>query len=371
MSDRLRPPAALPRPSLNGYDIVSTLGAGSFGKVCRVIRRKDGALFAMKIVLKSNLGNESDWARFQREIDVMHGINHPNVVRLYDFFEKDDSFHLVMDLCNDGELTNYIIKNDKLAEPTAAVIFSQIVSAIAACHAHGVAHRDLKPENILIAKFPTIKVADFGLCGFHSTGQLMSTFCGSPAYAAPECLRRQDYDGTKSDLWSLGVVLYVMVTGCHPWDLTNYGAMIRQITSADFKVPGFVSPSCRELIRGLVQVDPDSRTPLDQIPKHPWLRLVPPAKGIGRTIAPMLPPIAMARGSSYSNLLSTRSQPREPFQIVSPFEATQVTTIPELPAEESQLRRSTCTPLLLAGLATISQGRRASMGAVSKYSSRR
>jgi serine/threonine protein kinase len=355
---------------VNGYDIVSTLGSGSFGKVCRVLRRKDGALFAMKIVPKSNLGNEADWARFQREVDVMHGLKHPNIIQLHDFFENGDSFHLVIDLCNDGELTNYIIKNDKLTEPTAVTIFSQIVSAIGACHANGVAHRDLKPENILIAKFPTIKVADFGLCGFHSTGELMNTFCGSPAYAAPECLMRQEYDGTKSDLWSLGVILYVMVTGCHPWDITNTSTMIRQIMSAEFTVPASVSPACREMIRGLIQVNPDARTPVSQLARHAWFRLASQTKGLGRTGGPNLPSLAMPHGHSSSNLLSARSKDRDPFQILSPFEAPSITPIAEQGGEGILPRQSPPTPLVLAGLATIARGRRASIGAMAKYSSK-
>jgi serine/threonine protein kinase len=137
--------------------------------------------------------------------------------------------------------------------------------------------------------------------------------------------------------------------------------MIRQITTADFKIPAFVSAACRELIRGLIQVDPDARTPIDQLQKHQWLKVASQAKALRSA------PIEMARGSSYSNLLSARSKAREPFQIVSPFEAP----VQDPPSEQGPPRTSPRTPLGIAGLATISQSRRASVGSMTKYSARK
>ena len=126
-----------------------------------------------------------------------------------------------------GELFDYIVDHDKLDEPTAAIVFQQIVDAIAYCHSFGVAHRDLKPENVLIIKFPHVKIADFGLCGYISAQQMMKTFCGSPCYCSPECLSKLDYDGRKSDIWSLGVLLYTMVTGQIPWNIMNTKMIIK------------------------------------------------------------------------------------------------------------------------------------------------
>jgi serine/threonine protein kinase len=147
--------------------------------------------------------------------------------------------------------------------------------------------------------------------------------------------------------------------------------MVRQIASADFKIPTFLSPAFRELIRGLIQVDPDARTPIDQILKHPWLKVASQAKALSRPGGGLPPigmaPIGMARGGSYSNLLSARSKPRDPFQIVSPFEEP----IQELPEEQGPPRASARTPLGVAGLTTIAHSRRASMGSLTKYSARK
>jgi serine/threonine protein kinase len=319
MAGRHRGIPALPRPPLplhnttNGYQILANVGSGAFSKVFRVSRQKDSMQFAMKVVSKSILGTEKDWDRFQREIDVMHGLDHPNIVRLHDFFEQGDSFYLIMDLCHDGELTDLIIRNDKLNEPIAALMFRQIVAAIMYCHANGVAHRDLKPENIFISKFPTVKVGDFGLCGFQEQGRLMSTFCGSRAYAAPECLLGQEYDGRKSDRWSLGVILYAMVTGRHPWDLSNHATMMRQILSVDFTLPDWISSDCREVILALMELDPDKRKPLDELLNHPWFNVASQAKVASR-VGGLSPEITTLPALNFT---SRRSKS---FEIVSPFE---------------------------------------------------
>jgi serine/threonine protein kinase len=367
MTARSRALPPLPRPSasarhlINGYEITGALGSGAFGKVFRALRQRDGVVFAMKVVPKASLGTEQDWARFQREVDAMHGLDHPNIVRLHDFFELSDSFHLVMDFCQDGELTNYIIKNEKLNEPTAALIFTQIVAAVAFCHAHGVAHRDLKPENVFIAKLPVVKVGDFGLCGFQEKERLMSTFCGSPSYTAPECLAMHDYDGPMADRWSLGVILYVMVTGRHPWDLRNHGVMMRQILSADFTIPATVSAACREVISALIKVDPQARMPLDQVLQHPWFKVASQAKILSRAGAQAALTFPTRLTNSSSNLLTLRERERSgAFEIVSPFGDK------ELPRIEQGHGRlpSGRTRLSLAGMATLSHTRRGSVGSV-------
>ncbi|EAY15209.1 CAMK family protein kinase [Trichomonas vaginalis G3] len=210
--------------------------------------------------------------RFQREIDTTSGLKHKNIVNLHDFFWEDNNFYLILDYCQNGELMDYIIKNKKIAEPTAALIFEQMVSAIAYCHSFGVAHRDLKPENVLFEKFPLVKVSDFGLCGYMEESKLMQTFCGSPCYSAPECLRQYAYDGQKSDIWSLGVNLYLMVTGMHPWNVTNINVMLREILDCTYTIPKDVSAECRDLISKILVLEPEKRLTIDQIIKHPWLK---------------------------------------------------------------------------------------------------
>ena len=258
---------------IHGYRVIRDIGQGAFATVYKVQRVDDDEIFAMKVVKKSNLGSSDDIVRFQREIDSMTILRHENIVQLHDFFSDENNFYLVIDYCPNGELSDFIAKNGKINENTAALLFQQIASAISYCHSYGVAHRDLKPQNILIQKFPFVKIADFGLCGYVRENDLMKTFCGSPAFAAPECLSRTNYDGRKSDIWSLGVILFVMVTGEFPWNLSNTGIMIQQILKAEFKVPPFVSQTCKDLITSMMKENPNERISMEDILKHPFLKL--------------------------------------------------------------------------------------------------
>jgi serine/threonine protein kinase len=280
------------------YDIGEELGHGAFSHVCIATNSETGSTHAIKIFSKSNLANEEYVTRFQREIDTMAHLRHDNLVALYDFFWDDENFYLILDLCRGGELFDYIANHDRISEPTAALIFQQVVSAIAYCHASRVAHRDLKPENVLIVSWPHVKVADFGLCGFLSESQLMRTFCGSPCYCAPECLSRLRYDGRQSDIWSLGVMLFTIVTGEHPWTVTNASLMLRQILKAAFTIPAHVSQSCRELIQSMMKVIPAERITMEGILQHPWLKLGDGAdayQSIPRPVldAPLPPPMSV------------------------------------------------------------------------------
>jgi serine/threonine protein kinase len=254
------------------------------------VNLKTNVEYACKIFPKEQLANDGDQSRFQREIDIMAFLKHDNMVALHDFFWDDENFYLILDFCSGGELFDYIAEHDRLDEPTAALVFQQIVSAVAYCHSFGVAHRDLKPENVLILDFPHIKVADFGLCGFISEQTMMRTFCGSPCYCSPECLCRIEYDGRKSDIWSLGVILFTMVTGEHPWNVTNTSIMLRQILKGTYTVPGFVSPDCKNLICSMMRVTPSERLSMERILEHPWLKL---ADSVTRKLAFRPPELVM------------------------------------------------------------------------------
>ena len=127
-------------------------------------------------------------------------------------------------------------------------------------------------SNVLFDKFPHVKVTDFGLCGYINSSKLMSTFCGSPCYSAPECLYHHDYDGQKSDIWSMGVILYLMVVGTHPWNVHNINLMMKDIVTCNYKVPKEVSPDCKDLIEKILVYEPTQRLSVEQILKHPWLK---------------------------------------------------------------------------------------------------
>ena len=154
--------------------MLQELGSGAFSTVYKVESSDDDR--------KSNMANDEDIDRFQRELDSMAYLRHPNIVQLHDFFSDADNFYLVLDYCAHGELYDYMVKNGKIQEPTAALLMQQTISAIAYCHSCGVAHRDLKPQNILIDKFPAIKVSDFGLCGYIEDRKLMQTLTVSEQF---------------------------------------------------------------------------------------------------------------------------------------------------------------------------------------------
>ena len=268
--DQVRP--VIPR-SVRHYKLTTTLGHGAFSTVVKAINTVNNKTYACKVMDKCVIEDERDRDMFQREIDAMAFMRHPSLVALRDFFWDDKNYYMIMDLCCGGELFDYIVEHERLDEPSAAYLFKQIVQAVKYCHQLGVAHRDLKPENILIKKFPVIKLTDFGLCGFMNEEKTLQTFCGSPCYCSPECLERVGYDGHKSDVWSLGVILFAMVTGEHPWNILNMSIMLRQILTGSYTYPGYVSPLCRDLIDSMLVVDPRDRATIERVERHPWLRL--------------------------------------------------------------------------------------------------
>jgi serine/threonine protein kinase len=257
---------------IGDYELGEELGEGAFARVFKGTHTKTQQNYAVKVVEKSRISTDAERDRFQREINAMAYLKHPNVVTLRDFLWDEERYFLIMDYCPGGTLFEYIVSKEKIDEPMAALILEQMIAALAYCHSYGVAHRDLKPENVMIDKFPLVKVADFGLCGFMGS-DLMKTFCGSPCYCAPECVCRIQYDGRKSDVWSLGVVLYAAVTGNHPWNTQNVSKMLRQITKGAYIIPTAVSPQCRELIAAMLKVEPLHRLTLEQILAHPWMKL--------------------------------------------------------------------------------------------------
>lgn len=307
--------------SLSDYQILEETGEGSFSKVYKVRNIKNNEVYALKSYPKEKLVDEGDGEAIQREINAMAFLRHPCVVALHDFFFDEQNFYLILDYCKGGELFDYICSNDKLDEITASFVFKQIAEAINYCHSFGVAHRDLKPENILIDKFPYIKISDFGLCGYINESSLMKTFCGSPSYCSPECLCRIQYDGRKSDIWSMGIILYEMVTGDHPWNVTNTTQMLRQILKAEFKIPSFVSLECQNLIYNLIRTDPNERFTISEILDHPWMQLAK-KKSLPKNLPlidlpnPPLNPPSIEEISSASAHNTERSE----FGIYSPFE---------------------------------------------------
>ena len=203
----------------------------------------------------------------------MKMFNHPHIVRLYEVMETNRNVCLVMEHAAGGELFDYILTHGRLSENDGRHFFRQIVSAIDFCHRKQVIHRDLKVENLLLdEKCRNVKLADFGFSNHYAEGRLLRTWCGSPPYAAPELFQGKPYSGPQVDLWSLGVVLYVLITGSLPFDGDTVAKLKAKVLAGDYRMPYFVSFECCDLVSRLLVVDPDMRIGLDRIKEHPWYK---------------------------------------------------------------------------------------------------
>lgn len=264
------------------------LGSGQFGTVRRCTETATGAQFACKTLLKSRLVTEADREEVRREVCLMRrAAGDAGVAQLRAVFEDASAVHLVMELCEGGELFDELVRRGRLAETDAAQVFQQIVAAVAHCHSRGVLHRDLKPENILLASAPSAsprgarahpqrivtKIADFGLALALNQGETARGVAGSPFYIAPEVLTGEY--GLAADVWSLGVILYILLSGVPPFWGPNDTAVFVQVLrgEVDFAEPAWaqVSADAKALIRALLQKDPAGRPSAADVLAHPWI----------------------------------------------------------------------------------------------------
>ena len=344
MNDTIVPPR-----QIHQYAIGSQIGQGAYASVFKAFNKENRRSYAIKIIPKKNLHNHEEAERFQSEINASVFIRHDNIVAVHDFFWDDDYYYMVQDLCSGGDLFHYIKKVKQIEEPSAAYLFQQICTAVSFIHSYDVAHRDLKPENVLIDKFPRLKVADFGICGYVSEDSLMKSFVGSPSYSSPECLSKIEYDGKISDVWSLGVILFVMVTGNSPWN-QNTPQMIHQIQSADFYIPEELSLDCQDLIKRMMVVSPNDRINLEEVLSHPFFEkasssnLKMPAKLVVPKGQPSLPRLSGFSLREIAEIAKNDAQCKdESHGIVSPFESYKEDTeeeSEEIPLTSSFKRKS-------------------------------
>lgn len=211
--------------------------------------------------------------KLHREIDIMKSVgSHTNVVRLYQVMYSDRHVMLVTEYCEGGELFEQLVTKGRLSERSSRYYFHQIIDAVKYLHSKGIVHRDLKAENLLLTSdFKCVKLADFGFSNYYSNQSFLATWCGSPPYAAPELFEGKQYNGPKADIWSLGVVLYVLVCGSLPFDGNTLQLLKMRVLSGKFRIPYFMSRDCEHLIRHMLVIDPDKRFSLQQIKQHRWM----------------------------------------------------------------------------------------------------
>ncbi|XP_045245294.2 serine/threonine-protein kinase SIK1 isoform X4 [Macaca fascicularis] len=256
------------------YDIERTLGKGNFAVVKLARHRVTKTQVAIKIIDKTRL-DSSNLEKIYREVQLMKLLNHPHIIKLYQVMETKDMLYIVTEFAKNGEMFDYLTSNGHLSENEARKKFWQILSAVEYCHDHHIVHRDLKTENLLLDGNMDIKLADFGFGNFYKSGEPLSTWCGSPPYAAPEVFEGKEYEGPQLDIWNLGVVLYVLVCGSLPFDGPNLPMLRQRVLEGRFRIPFFMSQDCESLIRRMLVVDPARRITIAQIRQHRWMRAEP------------------------------------------------------------------------------------------------
>uniref|UniRef100_A0A673B2A3 non-specific serine/threonine protein kinase n=1 Tax=Sphaeramia orbicularis TaxID=375764 RepID=A0A673B2A3_9TELE len=272
---RVRP--CLGRPLQVGfYEIIRTLGKGNFAVVKLAKHKVTKTQVAIKIIDKTRL-NPSNLEKIYREVQIMKLLNHPHIIKLYQVMETKDMLYIVTEYAKNGEMFDHLTSNGRMSEDEARKKFWQILTAVDYCHRHHIVHRDLKTENLLLDANMNIKLADFGFGNFYNAGEPLSTWCGSPPYAAPEVFEGKEYEGPQLDIWSLGVVLYVLVCGSLPFDGPSLPALRQRVTEGRFRIPFFMSQDCENLIRKMLVVDPAKRITVAQIKQHRWMLADPTA----------------------------------------------------------------------------------------------
>ncbi|XP_076910715.1 CBL-interacting protein kinase 2-like [Bidens hawaiensis] len=256
------------------YELGKLLGQGNFAKVYHGKNIETGVNVAIKIIDKSKVMKVGMMNQIKREIAVMKLIKHPNVVRLYEVMASKTKIYFVLEYVKGGELFDKVAKG-KLKEDAARKYFQQLISAISYCHNQGVYHQDLKLENLLLDDEGNLKVSDFGLSALIDTKRrdgLLHTSCGTPAYVVPEVIRHKGYDGAKADVWSCGVVLFVLLAGFLPFHDSNVMEMYRKIARSEFKYPNWFPSEARKLVPKMLDPNPKTRISVLKIMENSWFK---------------------------------------------------------------------------------------------------
>uniref|UniRef100_A0A674DNG3 non-specific serine/threonine protein kinase n=1 Tax=Salmo trutta TaxID=8032 RepID=A0A674DNG3_SALTR len=263
---RTRNSGADEQPHVGNYRLLKTIGKGNFAKV----------KLARHILTGREVRGETRPAAGQalfREVRIMKLLNHPNIVKLFEVIETERTLYLVMEYASGGEVFDYLVAHGRMKEKEARAKFRQIVSAVQYCHQKHIVHRDLKAENLLLDADMNIKIADFGFSNEFTMGNKLDTFCGSPPYAAPELFQGKKYDGPEVDVWSLGVILYTLVSGSLPFDGQNLKELRERVLRGKYRIPFYMSTDCENLLKRFLVLNPAKRGTFEQIMKDRWINV--------------------------------------------------------------------------------------------------
>jgi len=257
---------------LDNYTIIKTIGTGSSAVVKLAQRKGTGEKVAIKIIDRRTL-DHLGLKRVGQEISVWENLEHPGIIQLYEVIVTDRYFCFVCEYAARGDLLEHVRANGRLKGETAKRLCAQLVAAVDYCHSQGVVHRDLKLENVLLDSHGNAKIADWGFGRFYpvDASSRIKEWCGSPPYAAPEIFLGKPYVGPDIDIWSLGVVMYGVVTGKLPFDSETFDGVCAKVISGMFTVPYFMSLECEHLVRGMLSKNLARRFCIQQIKMHVWL----------------------------------------------------------------------------------------------------
>ncbi|EKM53311.1 uncharacterized protein PHACADRAFT_147744 [Phanerochaete carnosa HHB-10118-sp] len=275
---------------IGNYTLGKAIGEGAYGKVRLGVHRLTGTRVAIKQIPKAMS------ASLTREIHHHRQLHHPHVTQLYEVIATENYIWLVTELCSGGELFDYLAEKGRLSEDETRMVFGQLCLAVAYIHEKGIIHRDLKLENVLLDEHCRVKLGDFGFTREFDRGTLLETFCGTTGYASPEMLQSQKYLGPEVDIWSLGVILYTLLTGMLPFDDDDDDVMRTKVIKGVFEDPEWLSDEARDLIKNILVVEPSKRLSIAHILSHSWFS---PHQSL-----PSFPPILSGSGAAASRSAS-------------------------------------------------------------------
>jgi len=259
------------------YEIKQELGRGAFSVVVHGIHKRTKQEVAIKIINKKELGKDYE-KNLTTEVDILKRVDHPSIIGLLEIHETQEKLYLVMELVTGGELFDKIVEKGSYSEADAATVVRQIVSAVQYLHGIGIVHRDLKPENLLLRKVGdhlSVSITDFGLSKIVGQQTMMMTACGTPSYVAPEVLHATGY-GEGVDMWSIGVITYILLCGFPPFYGDTVPEIFEQIMDSNFDYPaeywGQISPEAKNFVNALLVVDSKKRLSATAALEHPWLK---------------------------------------------------------------------------------------------------
>uniref|UniRef100_A0A0E0JFE3 non-specific serine/threonine protein kinase n=1 Tax=Oryza punctata TaxID=4537 RepID=A0A0E0JFE3_ORYPU len=259
---------------MNRYELGRMLGQGTFAKVYHARNLASNQSVAIKVIDKEKVLRVGMIDQIKREISIMRLVRHPNIVQLHEVMASKSKIYFAMEYVRGGELFSRVARG-RLKEDAARKYFQQLIGAVDFCHSRGVYHRDLKPENLLVDENGNLKVSDFGLSAFKECQKqdgLLHTTCGTPAYVAPEIINKRGYDGAKADIWSCGVILFVLLAGYLPFHDSNLMEMYRKISKGDVKFPQWFTTDVRRLLSRLLDPNPNTRITVEKLVEHPWFK---------------------------------------------------------------------------------------------------